>query len=256
MPKPVLPVSNDMEWLRDFPRFTPTQITLFGKPFKIADSLSFYYSYREIFLLDIYRFVTDNPNPYILDCGANCGASVAYFKKLYPKARVIAFEPDPLLFEILKANTKVLGLQDLQLINSALWHSEGSHHFISTGADSGHLTSTSNRNPVAVNTVPLSRYLDRPVDLLKIDVEGAEVDILTRTPNLGGVLRLFVEYHSRLKEPQRLHTLLSVLTDNGFRFQIQTQFSSRTPFVLIESRSGMDLQLNIFAYRKESVASA
>lgn len=252
-PKPFLPVPNDLEWLRDFPRFTPTQLTLFGKPFKIADSLSFYYSYREIFLRDIYRFSTLNPKPYILDCGANCGVSVAYFKKVYPKARIVAFEPDPFLFRILKANTAALDLQDVELMNCAIWHSEGSLHFISSNADTGRLISTPVRDAIAVNAVPLSRYLDRPVDLLKLDVEGAEVEILTRTPNMDRVLRLFVEYHSFQEQPQRLHNLLQVLTDNGFRYQIQSQFNSRTPFVLIESQYGIDLQLNIFGYRKESL---
>jgi len=246
-------VPTDLEWLKDFPRFTPTRLTLFEKPFKIADSLSFYYNYKEIFLRDIYRFSTANPQPYILDCGANCGASVAYFKKLYPKARVVAFEPDPFIFEILKTNTMVLGLQDVELINCALWHGEGFLHFISTRADSGHITSTPVQDSIVVNSVPLARYLDRPVDLLKLDVEGAEVEILTRTPHLDRVLRLFVEYHSFQDQPQRLHHILQVLTENGFRYQIQTQFSSRTPFALIESREGVDLQLNIFAYRKESL---
>jgi len=79
------------------------------------------------------------------------------------------------------------------------------------------------------------------------------VEILTRTRHLERVLRLFVEYHSFQDQPQRLHRILQVLTENGFRYQIQTQFSSRTPFALIESQEGVDLQLNIFAYRKESL---
>ena len=252
LPKPSLPVHGDVEWLRDFPRFTSTQVTLFGRPFRIVDSLSFYYSYTEIFIRDIYKFNARSPEPYIIDCGANCGASIIYFKRLYPKARVVAFEPDPYIFGILESNIMAFGLQDVKLFNCALWHSETSLPFVPTKADTGRVVSEPTQSSINVSTVPLSSYLDQPVDILKVDVEGSEVDILTRTPNLDRALYLFVEYHSFKARPQRLHELLQVLTENGFRYQIHTQFSSRTPFVRIECQSGVDLQLNIFAYRNTS----
>ena len=36
--------------------------------------------------------------PLILDVGANLGSSVAFYRRLFPNARVIAFEPDPETF--------------------------------------------------------------------------------------------------------------------------------------------------------------
>jgi predicted O-methyltransferase YrrM len=52
----------------------------------------------------IYRFNSLITKPLILDCGANVGVSVLYFKRLYPDAEIIAFEPDEDVFAILKQN--------------------------------------------------------------------------------------------------------------------------------------------------------
>ena len=60
--------------------------------------------YREIFARQQYYFRAETESPLILDCGANLGMASLYFKWLYPKARVRAFEPDPSTFELLKQN--------------------------------------------------------------------------------------------------------------------------------------------------------
>jgi FkbM family methyltransferase len=41
-------------------------------------------------------------SPYIIDAGANIGLSIIYFKKKYPNSKIVAFEPDKLIFNILK----------------------------------------------------------------------------------------------------------------------------------------------------------
>lgn len=42
--------------------------------------------YKDIFESGEYNFQTNNPKPFILDCGSHIGLSVLYFKKLYPQA--------------------------------------------------------------------------------------------------------------------------------------------------------------------------
>jgi hypothetical protein len=54
---------------------------------------SFLYLFEEIFAKASYLFHSDTDRP--LDCGSNIGMSVLFFKKLYPAARITAFEPDP-----------------------------------------------------------------------------------------------------------------------------------------------------------------
>ena len=50
----------------------------------------------------ILRHHIRRENPLILDVGANLGSSVAFYRRLFPNARVIAFEPDPETFQRLK----------------------------------------------------------------------------------------------------------------------------------------------------------
>ena len=50
----------------------------------------------------INDFSPENEAPLILDIGSNIGISVLHYKRLFPKARIIAFEPDPDFFPVLK----------------------------------------------------------------------------------------------------------------------------------------------------------
>lgn len=48
--------------LLKLPRYQPATIRLLGENFEIADGKSFFYSYREIFLKQIYLFATESPS--------------------------------------------------------------------------------------------------------------------------------------------------------------------------------------------------
>jgi hypothetical protein len=101
-----------------------------------------------------------------------------------------------------------------------------------------------------VQAVRLRPHLaGKPVDLLKIDIEGAETLVLKDCADLlSNVERLFVEYHSFGDRPQTLHEVLAILSDAGFRVYVSSAGSAQ-PFVRRESYLGMDMQLNIFAMK-------
>src|SRR5262249_51895723 len=50
--------------------------------------------YSEFSARQSYRFASSRPDPVVYDCGANIGMATFYFKWLYPKAHIDAFEPD------------------------------------------------------------------------------------------------------------------------------------------------------------------
>ena len=77
------------------PRFQPTRTNLLGRSLEVLDALSFLEAKANLFDRELYRFVTNEDVPRILDCGAGIGLSACYFKQLYPKSEIIAFEPDP-----------------------------------------------------------------------------------------------------------------------------------------------------------------
>lgn len=97
------------------------------------------YLYREIFVRQVYRLETTNPEPFILDCGANLGMASLYFKFLYPKCRVRCFEPDPSTFQLLQTNVDHNRLHDIELFNVALWDRDGTIDFFSDPAVPGSL---------------------------------------------------------------------------------------------------------------------
>jgi len=238
--------------LKKIPRYTSAKTALLDRNLEIADVASFFSMYNEIFKKEVYKFKTKTQKPYIIDCGANIGLSVIYFKKLYPEAEIIGFEPDKRIFAMLQNNIKSFGLSNVQLIQKALWNKEGETIFSGEGADAGRLADENEMiNPASVMTTSLRGYLGKPVDFLKIDIEGAETIVMEDCADLLiNVKNLFVEYHSFDGKEQKLDILLSILKKAGFRYYIYNFGAlSHHPFEEKKTYLGMDLQLNIYACR-------
>lgn len=245
---------KDYKILRNTPRFKELKINFFNHPIKIADSASTLFLNNEIFGLEIYKFNTNNLNPLIIDCGANIGLSIIYFKNLYPNSKIIAFEPDKKIFNFLEFNIKSFNFNNVELINKGLWKEENTLKFFSEGADGGRIAiEDDSNNIISIETLKLSSYLkNNKVDFLKIDIEGAETDVLIECQEyLKNVENIFIEYHSFSNERQRLSSILKILEDNNFRYYIEhIGVKSKYPFCNITNYVGFDNQLNIFGYRK------
>lgn len=233
-------------------RYASTSTRLLGRTFLIPDAYSFIPMFADIFEYEIYKFHTGASRPLIIDCGANIGLSVLYFKKLFPTARVVAFEPDPLLVETLHANVRSFALSDVRIIPAAVWDRETGVDFHAEGGDAGRIVESGTEvDVVKVPAVRLQPYLNEPVALLKIDIEGAETTVLRDcAAHLNNVEHLFVEYHSFAGVRQTLDELLQILAQAGFRYEVHAVGGpSPHPFVGATVRSGLDMQLNIFAHR-------
>lgn len=248
--------------LRKSPRLRAGSFTLrsLGKRIAYADGASCASAGASIFDQHIYAFDSLTPAPRIIDCGANIGLAILYWKNLFPRARITAFEADSAIFGVLEENVKHWGYSDVELIRAAIADRDGEAVFVSDGADAGHLRMLAageggeggnESNFTSVRTVALSHYLNEPIDFLKVDIEGAEVDVLSSVADqLQCVERLFVEWHSFVGQPQRLHTLLEVLVNSGFRVHCQPEFFSKTPYLQMNCCSGMDNRMNLFALRQ------
>lgn len=240
--------------LKKIPRYTPGTIAIDGLNFEFVDSASFIFTYEEIFRKQIYKFSVNNNTPYIIDAGANIGLAVLYFKLLFPDAVITAFEPDEQVFNVLQRNTTNKGMSFVTLIKKGLWTEETELSFAAEGADGGRISEREEcSNIVTIQTVKLSNYLkDRHVDFLKMDIEGAEFEVLKEAePYLYNVSKIFVEYHSFVDKDQQLSELLQILKNKGFRVNINAPgLVSQNPFVRINTYNGMDMQLNIYGIRE------
>lgn len=237
------------------PRFRKGQVVIDGHKFAFPDSASFVFMYREIFEKRIYDFSSDSQTPYIVDGGANIGLATIFFKSLYPKATIVAFEPDSEISAILRENIELSRLTSISVIEKGLWSSSGTVSFSSDGADGGRITGnetdSSPSQGTQIPTVRLRDYLNRTVDFLKLDIEGSEGVVLEDCKDeLKNVQHLFVEFHSFINRPQDLDRILTIMSEAGFRYYIESiGVVSKRPFISREENSGIDLQLNIFAYR-------
>src|SRR6476469_10191275 len=90
---------------RQFKNFT----LFYKRPYELL------HTYEDLFVHEIYKFKSPVADPFIIDCGANIGMSVLYFKTLFPKAHILVFEPDENNYALLAQNCKVNNLQDVQL---------------------------------------------------------------------------------------------------------------------------------------------
>jgi FkbM family methyltransferase len=248
-------IRAELARLRAAPRYTPLSSDLLGSRFDMVDGPSFCACYEEIFGRGIYAFEPRTTTPLIIDGGANIGVSVMYFKQTHPGSRVIAFEPDAHIFRILETNVRTAGYHDVQLINKALWNGDTDIEFWNEGADAGRISRAHDDTQPRKSRVPAVRlkpYLTQGVDFLKLDIEGAELEVLRDCADLLlNVRHLFVEYHSFAGEEQQLDVLLRLLKASAFRVYIQTAICPPQPFMATPDYLGMDLQLNIFARRAE-----
>lgn len=219
-----------------------------GKPFRLVDRPSAQFAYKSIFTQGCYAYAAKSVDPLILDCGANIGLSVHFWKVLYPKARVIAFEADPEVYETLCDNCGEL--QEVELHCAACWTEEGILNFMPDGSDGGALQFDNQRRGIEVKAVPLKNYLNRPISMLKLDIEGAEIPVLESCePYLGNVDNIFVEFHSYVGKSQDFHRLIRVLERSGFRWEIHSDIRNTRPFVETKPSYGHDQRLNVYAWR-------
>lgn len=249
---------EDYELVLNTQRFVEVEVDFIGKKIKVPDVASFRFLNLELFGLEIYKFITDKKNPVVIDCGANIGLSIIYFKQLYPSAKVIAFEPDVKIFEYLSFNINSFGFSNVELIKKGLWSEETTLRFFSEGADGGRIASQDDdQKIIEIETIKLSDYLknEAEIDFLKIDIEGAETEVLLECKeHLKNVQNIFIEYHSFADKEQTLSTILNILEQNGFRYYIEhIGVKSQQPFVKINHYVGFDNQLNIFAYKDNGV---
>jgi FkbM family methyltransferase len=225
---------------------------ILGFTAKFLDEQLFRHVFREVFVQGCYLFSGKTPEPVVVDCGSNIGLSILFFKALYPRARVIGFEPDPCTFAVVSENVNVNKLCDVELHNIALASDDGPIEFYVSPEQAGSLMMSAHRErqPGAAITVPgrrLSSFVPECVDLLKMDIEGSE-DVVMRELETSGMLsridQIHLEYHHHITpECNSMSEILALLERNGFGYQVQSAPPSwPTPTIFQD--------ISIFAYRQ------
>ena len=143
-----------------------------------------------------------NHPPVLVDIGAHHGAYAVLLGKLVQtkKGTIIAVEPNPEAFEILKENVRRNNLEDTVRCERAAVMEQSGAVRISNSGDQSRIIGSMDSSSFEVQATPLSRILKKhslaDVDIMIIDVEGAELNVL-RSINWNECRfgRIFCELH-------------------------------------------------------------
>jgi FkbM family methyltransferase len=134
---------------------------------------------------DYFRWYTPGPGDLVFDVGAHCGVSSFEFsRRVGPTGRVIALEPDPTNFALLRRNVQRHNLTNVTLLQVALSDSNGTASFNAEGTIGSGLLSVFDRPTtgaqIEVETATLEDLCKRysVPNFCKIDIEGAEIEVL------------------------------------------------------------------------------
>lgn len=152
----------------------------------------------------------------VVDLGANVGYSAVYFLERYRGAKVICVEPDERNFEVLLKNVARYG-ERVRCERAAIWSQDGVVELDDggfVGKEWGVRVSAERRaqgrgvRAITMSTLLSSLEPAAMVDILKVDVEGAEKEILSDGCHdwLHRVRSMCIELHDGASEGQ-FHSL-------------------------------------------------
>lgn len=238
--------------LKHLPAGKLRSIRIKGKELFFMSPFEMLVTVREIFDEGIYQ-VNLPAKSYIIDCGANIGISTLYFKYSHPDAYVIAFEPDAKNFALLKKNIDAWGLSGVEVKEQAVWKENTRLRFHSNATMGSRFDDSGGGSTVEVAAVRLKDLLTRRVHFLKIDIEGAEYEVIRDiAEELKMVDHMFLEYHGKFSQNGELNHIFQILVEAGFSYYIREAAAVHPiPFSRRDLGQPYDIQLNIFCFREQ-----
>ena len=185
---------------------------------KTSDRLTF----QKIFVDREYAIDLNFEPRLIIDGGANVGYAAIFFAHRYPHASIVAVEPDPQNFRLLEHNTSAY--PNVHRLNKGLWCRDTYLAIENPTAEpyAFRVRETDRQdNAIAATTIDtiLREAGTDTIDVLKLDVEGAEKEIFS-DPGSEQWLRntnvVIIELHDRFR-PGCSHAFEQAVARHPFR---------------------------------------
>lgn len=162
-----------------------------------------WYAIEDVVVRDEYAFVAPLLHglrrPVVVDLGANIGLFSLYVLRLAPDAVVHALEASPTTFEVLAENRRLNPGLEWTCHHLAAHDHDGTIRLTEAAVSTGSRVEDGGSGPqvrAASLATVLGSLVDTPVDLLKVDVEGAEERVLGAGARLlAGIRHTVVEIH-------------------------------------------------------------
>lgn len=177
----------------------------YGHPIFIRNKTTDIYPFHQILISEEYNVQLGFTPSVIFDLGANIGLASVYFKNKFPYAQIIAVEPEPSNFSLLKEN--VSPYKDVMVYPCGIWNK--TTHLIIRDEGLGNwgfsVQETNNVLPGSVKAMGISDIMDElkieQIDLLKIDIEGSEKELFEANYErwLPKVKVIIIELHDILR---------------------------------------------------------
>ena len=163
--------------------------------------------YKQVLLDQEYNFALPSVPKVIVDAGANIGLAAVYFANKFPGAAIFALEPEETNFRLLQLNASPY--PQIRPLHVALWNeNKPINLFDENGGHCGFRTrETEPQNGRQVGTVQAvtldalmkENKIDN-VDLLKVDIEGAEIEVFKSSSNwINRVKVIMAELHEQYR---------------------------------------------------------
>lgn len=161
----------------------------------------------KIFVEEEYNFFLPDNAQLIIDGGANIGLSTLFFAIKYPVAKIVAIEPESNNYAILLKN--VAGYPNIYPLQKAIWFEStvltisnplnmGNYGFMVTNSECNEVSF----NDISTITIPdiLKTHQQATVDIIKIDIEGAEMELFSNNSEwVGNIYKIYIETHDWIK---------------------------------------------------------
>lgn len=158
--------------------------------------------YDQVFTDHEYEDIDFGTPEFIIDAGAHIGMSTIFFATRFPKATVVAVEPESSNYRLLCRNVVKCG--NVKPVQAGLWGRSGKLRIQDPEAETWgfRVAEDEQQGEIDALSIPdLMKLFGRTsIDVLKIDIEGAEIEVLNESPPwLSSVRMLLVELHDRFR---------------------------------------------------------
>lgn len=179
-------------------------------PFYLRVPSSDVSTFDQIFIKQEYDFNVKKAPKTIVDAGANIGLASIYFSNKFPDAKIIAIEPEESNLEVLRKN--IAPYKNIIPVCGALWHENTKIDLVDPGLGKWGFMAQKQDDVaenygdivhevqgMTIDAIMKSQGIDH-IDILKIDIEGAEREIFRCSSSwIGKIDALIIELHERLK---------------------------------------------------------
>jgi FkbM family methyltransferase len=184
------------------------------------DRPSHFSAFYQVVLMDSYGALRLAPGEVVLDAGANIGVfTVLAARSVGPEGFVMAVEPHTANATRLIENCRLNNLSNVAVIQQALWSASGHRLTFKGEGCLGKLVPPKEDAKIGrktVETMSADDLLDRfglsKIDKVKMDVEGAELEVLEASHDLYAATDMVLEIHSE----ESVQRIVDLLSSKGF----------------------------------------